>query len=256
MTKDEWQACTTAGRLGDQLNYSFGSRKLRLFASACLRRVWDLLAHDGTWLAVEVNEQFADGLASVRDAMDVFMKAEAETGDCLWMGDGYYDCPCCNPIHGTDADLEPGGAIFAGVQRALTTPAWTAARAAFHARALAAWNAPAPERERAIQEEQAAQHALLCDLTDKHPWRDRPEPAWLWRNGATVHKMARVIYDRRAFDRLPFLSDALEDAGCSDTEILDHCRRPGPHARGCWVLDFLLEKDEPARRLPPPPRPR
>jgi hypothetical protein len=36
------------------------------------------------------------------------------------------------------------------------------------------------------------------------------------------------------------LADAMEDAGVKDAEILDHLRGPGPHLRGCWVVDLLL----------------
>ena len=52
-------------------------------------------------------------------------------------------------------------------------------------------------------------------------------------------KVAQGIYYDRAFDRLPILADALEDAGCHDAAILEHCRQPGPHVRGCWVVDLL-----------------
>ena len=52
----------------------------------------------------------------------------------------------------------------------------------------------------------------------------------------------RSIYDARAFDRLPLLADALEDAGCTDADILGHCRGGGEHVRGCWVVDLLLGK--------------
>jgi hypothetical protein len=45
--------------------------------------------------------------------------------------------------------------------------------------------------------------------------------------------MAQVIYDDRAFDQLPILANALEEAGCADADILDHCRGPGPHVHGC-----------------------
>jgi len=62
-----------------------------------------------------------------------------------------------------------------------------------------------------------------------------------WNDGA-VRKMAQVIYDDRAFDRLPLMADALEDAGCTDAAILAHCRGGGEHVRGCWVVDLLLGK--------------
>jgi hypothetical protein len=57
-----------------------------------------------------------------------------------------------------------------------------------------------------------------------------------------VQQLAQAIYTDRAFDRLPILADALEDAGCTDAAILEHCRGPGPHVRGCWVLDPILGK--------------
>jgi hypothetical protein len=59
---------------------------------------------------------------------------------------------------------------------------------------------------------------------------------------STVLDLARLIYDERAFDRLPILADALMDAGCDDEALLAHCRSDGPHVRGCWAIDLLLGK--------------
>jgi hypothetical protein len=75
------------------------------------------------------------------------------------------------------------------------------------------------------------------------------DPSWLtWRDGLVV-KMARDAHDDRLLpggtldnSRLAVLADALEDAGCGDEDILRHCRRPGEHVRGCWVIDLLLGK--------------
>jgi hypothetical protein len=64
----------------------------------------------------------------------------------------------------------------------------------------------------------------------------------MW-NESTVTELAQAIYTDRAFDRLPILADALEEAGCTDAAILEHCRGPGPHVRGCWVVDLLLGKE-------------
>jgi hypothetical protein len=58
----------------------------------------------------------------------------------------------------------------------------------------------------------------------------------------TVPKLAAAIYDERAFDRLPVVADALEDAGCTDAAILGHCRAGGEHVRGCWAVDLELGK--------------
>jgi hypothetical protein len=57
-----------------------------------------------------------------------------------------------------------------------------------------------------------------------------------------VH-LAQAICEERAFDRLPILADALEDAGCTNADVLDHCRQPGEHVRGCWVVNLLLGKE-------------
>ena len=59
-------------------------------------------------------------------------------------------------------------------------------------------------------------------------------------SAGAVEGLAREIYRRHHFAALPVLGDALEEAGCSEQAVLDHCRDPGPHARGCWVVDLLL----------------
>jgi len=67
-----------------------------------------------------------------------------------------------------------------------------------------------------------------------------PEPSWLT---STVLALANGIYEEKAFDRMPILADALQDAGCNNPDILDHCREPnGVHTRGCWVVDLVLGK--------------
>jgi hypothetical protein len=66
------------------------------------------------------------------------------------------------------------------------------------------------------------------------------DPAWsAWGDGVGA-KLARTIDAEQAFDRLPVLADALEEAGCADPAILGHCRSPGLHVRGCWVVERLL----------------
>jgi hypothetical protein len=59
---------------------------------------------------------------------------------------------------------------------------------------------------------------------------------------ATVTSLATAIYDERAFDRMPILADALEEAGCTIADVLNHCRQQGEHVRGCWVVDLVLGK--------------
>jgi len=65
---------------------------------------------------------------------------------------------------------------------------------------------------------------------------------WKQTNNFIAPQIAQAIYDERDFDRLPILADALEDAGCDNTDLLNHCRQPGDHVRGCWAVDLVLGK--------------
>ena len=63
-----------------------------------------------------------------------------------------------------------------------------------------------------------------------------------WRTDTAV-TLARQMYDTRDFGAMPILADALQDAGCDSADVLDHCRGPGPHVRGCWVVDLVLGRE-------------
>ena len=57
-----------------------------------------------------------------------------------------------------------------------------------------------------------------------------------WRTSTAI-ALAAQMYESRDFSPMPILADALQDAGCENEEVLNHCRGPGPHVRGCWVVD-------------------
>jgi len=67
--------------------------------------------------------------------------------------------------------------------------------------------------------------------------------SWLTWHSGIIRTLAQGAYDDRAFDRLPILADAMEEAGCSNTMILKHCRQEGKHVRGCWGVDLILGKE-------------
>jgi hypothetical protein len=91
---------------------------------------------------------------------------------------------------------------------------------------------------------EAARHDQLALLRDLFSFRVlSTSPSWLAWNDGTVRLIAKAIYDEGAFDRMPILADALEDAGCGSADILNHCRGSGEHVRGCWVVDLLLGKE-------------
>ena len=60
---------------------------------------------------------------------------------------------------------------------------------------------------------------------------------------SSIQSIAQAIYEEGRFSDMPVLADALEEAGCDDAELLSHCREPGEHVRGCWVIDLLLGKE-------------
>jgi hypothetical protein len=68
------------------------------------------------------------------------------------------------------------------------------------------------------------------------------ESSWLEWNGGTAAKIATCIGADHSYRNLPILADALEEAGCANHYILDHCRLCGEHVRGCWLVDLLLGK--------------
>jgi len=84
---------------------------------------------------------------------------------------------------------------------------------------------------------------LYHELFDPHLRPVRLDPAWLPWQAGTVPAIARRIYDSDDFSDLSILADALEDAGCEETAVLEHCRDKGRHVRGCWVVDWCLGLD-------------
>jgi hypothetical protein len=89
----------------------------------------------------------------------------------------------------------------------------------------------------------AAEEAVQCDLYRDVFGHPRRPPAFdpMWRT-STVLALARQMDDSRDFSSMPILADALQDAGCEDAGLLDHCRWDKPHIRGCWVADLVLDR--------------
>jgi hypothetical protein len=226
MTEAEWVVCTDPQPMLEFLRGKASDRKLRLFAVACCRRIWHLLDDPGDRDAVAVAERFADGWASEA------VRAEAETGATAygWFWE-YYEDPRLGEL--SEAALAaakaawsvivPDGVFLSGED----TSDLVAEASSHHLR----------------RGEKASHCRLLRDIFGLLPFRPVTiDPAWLRWNHSTVSAVARRIYEERAFPDLPILADALEDAGCTDADLLGHCRSPGPHVRGCWAVDLLLGK--------------
>ena len=246
MTEQEWLDCADPRDMLKHLQVERrlaqsrgGRRKLRLFACASCRHIWKYLADERSRKAVEVAERLADGSAGQAEVE----RARKEAGAAVRATrSGFQTLSERKPmLHFRNLDATK--AAEAALDRAAYPAACRACSACVAVAGYAvARGFSALGFEQGTKLEMAAQGALLRDLFG-NPFRpvalDRTCLTW---QGSTIPKLALAIYQERAFDRLPILADALEDAGCDNADILDHCRGPAPHARGCWVLDQLTEK--------------
>jgi hypothetical protein len=234
MTEIEWQTCQDpTPMVAFLLTKGLASeRKLKLFAVACCRRMWNLLTNEQSRRAVEVIERHADGEADDEDLYLAVLGAE-NVAEAL-----------------ATAGREAEASAAFGVLNATITADYSAANAgsaAYHA----ATAANAPSAAAARDEERRKQSCLLRDIFG-NPFRPAPSitaAVLTWSEG-TVVRLARSIYDNRHLpegtlgcSRFAVLADALQEAGCENEEVLAHCRQEGVHVRGCWLIDLILSKD-------------
>jgi hypothetical protein len=261
MTEGEWLFCVDPAPMLRFVGGRVSERKLRLFACACCRRLWSLLADGRSRAAVEAAERYADGECSDERLFRAAAAAEEVEGAAasaalraheaylLYMEDvlgdsGGDEGPDDDGYHAFEAYVAAEEARAAAAAAVAAAAAWDVRRIAANAhpysRRTITWNCcriAGPPK----QAELAAQSRLLRDVCNPFRRTDA-DPKWLrWNNGA-LPKMARAVYDGRRFADLPVLADALEDAGCTDAAVLGHCRGGGEHVRGCWVIDLLLGK--------------
>ena len=250
MTEAEWLKCADPRRMLSDWRESVSDRKLRLFAVACCRRIWDHLVDERSRRAVDVAERFADGRATADECRaatyaDFRLEKRAERdADARKAVRGQYDYAdeaVCAAVASASYCTRP---TSPWVQRTFVESTCTVARNAvrFAAAARAGMRPggrpPEGYVEARLREDEV--HARWVRDVIGNP--NRPvtlNPAWLIPG---VTSLAQTIYDGQAFHRMPELADALERAGCTDADILGHCRGPGPHVRGCWVVDLILGK--------------
>ena len=207
LTEAQWRTCPDlVVMMQFTEGRAAGHRKMRLFAAACCRRVLDLLPDERSRAAVDAFDRFTEGLAGAEE-VQAAMRRAWEVGE---NAASYL------------ASEEPFLVAFrASVDRA---------------------RAADPDGPAVCEPERAAQRDLLRDLCN--PFHaGLVDAALLSWNGGTVPRLAGAIYEERRFGDLPILADALEEAGCTDHDLLRHCRSGGEHVRGCWAVDLLLGRD-------------
>ncbi len=224
MNEAEWRACQNPeALLGVFFSPRADERKLRLFGCACCRRVWHLAMSRRSLEAVDTVERYWDRLpggerlpAAHKAAAAAYREAPKGKPDARGFARAAYLVARTGP-----------GMAFHWMREA----AQHCAEAATHAgNDLGTW-----ARER------AAQADVLRDLLNPFLSDATREAARQAAQDATVARIVADIHASGDFASVPVLGDALEEAGCADTALLEHCRG-GPHVRGCWAVDLLLGK--------------
>ena len=216
---DDWRATPDPGWMLEFLGEAADERKLRLFACACARRVLPIAPVEA-WRAL-------------LDALERFVESEASWAEC----EALTEAADAVPIEDHES---PESSVRRSVENVAREPAHEGAQYAASCAvqatiAVALRDGTGPIHSNTYLPEHRAQADLLrCVFAPPGEF-----DAESWRTSAVV-ALAEGIHADRAFDRLPILADALQDAGCDDAEVLDHCRGPGPHVRGCWVVDRVL----------------
>jgi hypothetical protein len=206
MTEQEWLECNDPQAMLDFLRGKVSDRKLRLFAVRCCGRISNLLDNRAQ-TALAIADQFADDLANEEQ----LRHAEQLANDAF---NEFYS------VQEYAAEAVVAACDLDDLEESAHHAAWLTVQL--------------------VDVEVAREQCRW--MRDMHnPFRPVTlNPAWRTSN---VTALAQAIYDDRASDRLPILADALKDAGCDNADILNHCRQPGVHVRGCWVLDLILGKE-------------
>jgi hypothetical protein len=224
MNESEWLACEDPGPMLKHWEAKASSRKSRLLACAFCRQRWDFLRDDASRSAVEIAERYADKLATKRALIAARKAARAVV---MAIDEPYWELRAAHAA--LNAVEEREGFVFG---------------AAVNISGAVVCNNTTQDKYEVTK---ATQSALLRDVMG-NPFCPVRLDSSLVTPGAL--SLAQAAYAERALpsghldlSRLAVLSDALEEAGCTDAAILSHLRSAGPHVRGCWALDLILGRN-------------
>ncbi len=238
MTERQWLESADPALLLRFLYGRASDRKLRLFACACCRRIWQVIASESSPQEIEVGERYADGLSDSRELREFRSQLGARGGySSGWAANtALHAVLNVNAFRSADAAVSSLGNFFDYLLR----------------------EEKSDELEGDDLHEAANTSIIECEKL-VFVFRDlfgnpfRPislDPSWLAWSAGRIGQLAQTAYEDRHLpegtldpDRLAVLADALEDAGGTDAAILEHLRGPGPHVRGCFVLDLFLGKE-------------
>jgi len=248
MTESEWLECIDKDDMLNFLRGKVSERKLRLFAAACVRQVWHLLADDRFRKAVESAEAFADGLLDMA-ALSAVHEIALQAWHALASHNEWAE------QRAKFTEYPKHSAAFAAVMvswgPSYTEGAHSAVSRGSTSIVNAVWADTNQQQDDEDQRDSAAldiayewQSSVLRDIFG-NPFRTVSLATACLT--PIVISLATAAYEERLLPsgeldttRLAILADALEEAGCDNADILAHLRGPGPHVRGCCVLDLLL----------------
>ncbi len=214
MTEAEWLTSTDPARMLALAKTQGSGRKLRLLAISYCQRVSAKITLPQSAEALRVADLYSEGAVDINAVLTAWDSVLAEKRAVGW-GNG-----CWQITWVAQSALQGFGSQF-----------WPENADAQQASLLISDDYPA---------EWAAQCGLLRDIFG-NPFRLVLFSSD-WRTSTAV-ALAAQMYEARDFSAMPILADALQDAGCDNADVLNHCRGPGPHVRGCWVVDMVLGKE-------------
>ncbi len=221
MTEAEWMVSEDPRLMIATLANQSGVRKWRVFAIEAIARV---LANDFYYPQLEDIVQFGAAIAEDFQAAPWSQEQQirAELDEALWEM-----CETLNRLaEAVQVTIEPHFLTFGHGLRVVE-----AITAAYQVGVVGSNG-----------DEQFAHQAHLLREIFGNPFA-YPFFKPKWRT-TDVMLLAQGIYDAKAFDRMPILADALQDAGCDSDDILNHGRDTAlAHVRGCWVVDAVLGKE-------------
>jgi hypothetical protein len=262
MTEAEWLTGYFHRRMYDVIRNQATTRQVRLFMVACCRLMTAEFFDPRIPLALQIAEQCADDPSAESVAESVWAELITSPTPCL-------------PTDGPEGEIADGitaiqhllhdlwdGENYEFVQQTITHAAYLCLREKpqkvftggagdaveyciqkiVYTEVLLAGGRPPEEDLDGPETDTNVRRAIAHLLRDIFGNPFRPvsiDPLFLTE---TVVSLAEQMYESRDFAAMPILSDALLDAGCDNEDVLNHYREPGPHVRGCWVVDLVLGK--------------
>jgi len=235
MNEAEWLECTDPTPMLVFLRWTpvlslrgrTSDRKTLLFACACCFEIEEAVIDKRSREALSIAQRFGEGNATRQD-LDAARDAAWKAKNDLFIAKA------------TVTELSAGSAVAYAAAFPASRYAIDAAENAAHATPKLAYDGLTGGFMDMVNAAKRKQVVFLRDVIGNPFQPVNIQPNWL---NPKVVALAQKIYDDRTFHQLPLLADELVKAGGVTQEILNHCRQPGEHVRGCWLVDLVLGKE-------------